>query len=116
MGLYENVKRLCDMNNKPMTRVEKELGFSRGSLGKLRQQESMGADRLRKLAEYFGVSQEYLTLGKEIDVDVITIDERTLLSTYRRLSAYHKAILETTAKALSESETSENKNEKEKNA
>lgn len=64
MGLYENIKTLCDRSNIAVTRLESELGFARGSIGKLRSQKSMKADRLDKIADYFGVSVEYLLTGE----------------------------------------------------
>ena len=65
MGLYENIKMLCDQNHIAVTRLESELGFARGSIGKIRTQKSMKADRLDKIADYFGVSVEYLLTGEE---------------------------------------------------
>lgn len=64
MSLYENIKSLCDRNHIAVTRLEAELGFARGSIGKIRQQKSMKADRLDKIADYFGVSVEYLMTGE----------------------------------------------------
>lgn len=65
MGLYENIKNLCDQNKIAVTRLESELGFSRGSIGKIRQHKSMTAVRLDKIADYFGVSVDYLMTGEQ---------------------------------------------------
>lgn len=43
MGIYENVKNLCEKRGIALTKAEAELGFSRGSLGKLKDQKSMNA-------------------------------------------------------------------------
>lgn len=64
MALYENIKALCDDNHIAVTRVESDLGFARGSIGKLRQQKSMSADRIEKIANYFGVTVDYLLTGQ----------------------------------------------------
>lgn len=44
--------------------MEKELGFGRGSIGKLRNG-TTSAERLQKIADYFGVSVEYLMTAQE---------------------------------------------------
>lgn len=64
MGLYENIKSLCDQHGIAVTRLESELGFARGSIGKLRRQKSMKADRLDKIADFFGVTPTYILTGE----------------------------------------------------
>ena len=58
MGAYEQVKKLCDRNGIAVTQLEKELGFGRGSIGKMRKSRPSG-ERLQKIADYFGVSVDY---------------------------------------------------------
>lgn len=62
MSAYETVMDLCKKSGKTPTAVERELGFGRGSIGKMRTSE-MTHSRLAKLAEYFGVSVDYLMTG-----------------------------------------------------
>lgn len=64
MSTYEIIKELCKKSGIAQTALETELGFGRGSIGKLRNG-STTAERLQKIADYFGVSVEYLTTGKE---------------------------------------------------
>ena len=64
MSTYERIKELCDKKGIAQTALEKELGFGRGSIGKLRNGNTT-AERLQKIADYFGVSVPYLTTGKE---------------------------------------------------
>lgn len=59
MDLYERIKKLCDNKGVVPTVVERELGFGRGYIGKLRNMKP-SAERLNRLAEYFGVSYAYL--------------------------------------------------------
>lgn len=60
MLTYETIKKLCKENGVTVTGVEKELGFSRGSLCKVNtHQPSM--EKVQKLAGYFNVSVESLT-------------------------------------------------------
>lgn len=60
MNVYEAIKTLCDKRGIAVTVLEKELGFGRGSIGKLKKGGSTTADRLQKIADYFGVSVENL--------------------------------------------------------
>ena len=64
MSTYDVIKNLCDQQKIAVTALEKELGFGRGSIGKLRTG-STSAERLQKIADYFGVSVEYLMTGQE---------------------------------------------------
>lgn len=55
MSAYDEIKKLCDENKIPMTKLEEELGFGRGSIGKMKNAKRPNADRLQKIADYFGV-------------------------------------------------------------
>lgn len=64
MDCYDRIKDLCDKNGIAVTALETKLGFGRGSIGKMRTAKSVSADRVRKIADYFGVSAEYLITGE----------------------------------------------------
>lgn len=64
MDTYEIIKTLCKNHHVPVTVLEKELGFSRGSLIKMKGGKSASADRIKKIADYFGVSPDYLITGE----------------------------------------------------
>lgn len=64
MTTYEIIKRFCDERGLAVTALEQELGFSRGSLGKIKDGRTMSADRAQKLADFFGCSVEYLMTGE----------------------------------------------------
>lgn len=64
MTTYEIIKQLCDSRGIATTALEKELGFGRGSIGKLRSSKT-SIERLQKIANYFNVSVEYLSTGNE---------------------------------------------------
>lgn len=64
MSAYDNVIELCRGYGVPQTILEKELGFSRGSIGKMRTS-NMTHERLQKIADYFHVSVDYLLTGKD---------------------------------------------------
>lgn len=60
MSVYEKVLELCKGYGIPQTVLEKELGFGRGSIGKLRKGKT-SVDRLQKIADYFHVPLSYFT-------------------------------------------------------
>lgn len=64
MTTYDVIIQLCNKKGIAVTALEKELGFGRGSIGKLRNG-STSAARLQKIADYFKVSVEYLMTGEE---------------------------------------------------
>jgi transcriptional regulator with XRE-family HTH domain len=63
MTAYDVIKDLCEKNNLPMTVLEAKLGFSRGSIGKMRKTKNANADRIKKIADYFGVTPDYILTG-----------------------------------------------------
>lgn len=65
MSVYNTIASLCETSGIAVTALEKELGFGRGSIGKLKNGGSMSSTRLQKIAGYFNVSIDYLMTGKE---------------------------------------------------
>lgn len=64
MSTYETIKNLCKQHSIAVTALEKELGFGRGSIGKLRNGQT-SAERLQKIADYFNVSVNSLIDSEE---------------------------------------------------
>jgi transcriptional regulator with XRE-family HTH domain len=63
MLLVEQVQKLCDSKGINIANLQKELGFSNGTI--YRWDKSLpSVDKLQKVADYFNVSTDYL-LGKE---------------------------------------------------
>lgn len=62
--LYKNIKTLCKKNNVSITTVEKETGLSNGAICKWSTC-SPTIDKLKKVADYFGVSIEELLTEPE---------------------------------------------------
>ena len=60
MGLYERISQLCTERDVALTKLESDLHFGRGSLGKLKGGKTTSGERLQAIAEYFGVSVDYL--------------------------------------------------------
>ncbi len=59
MNLYEKICRLAERKGVSIAQVERDLGFSPASLRKL-QVNKPSADKALALANYFGVSTDYL--------------------------------------------------------
>lgn len=75
MSTYEVIKQLCDEHGIAQTALEKELGFGRGSLGKLKSG-GTSAKRLQKIADYFSVSINYLMTGENTEKKEVELNKR----------------------------------------
>ncbi len=64
MNSVERVKQICKERNIPISKLERDLGFSNGYIGQLRKG-VFPADRLIQIATYLNVSSEYLMSGKD---------------------------------------------------
>lgn len=64
MNTVERVKLLCIERKTAISKLEKELGFANGYISQLRKG-TFPDDRLRKIADYFNVSIEFLLFGEE---------------------------------------------------
>lgn len=64
MTTFERIEALRKEKKISQGNLEKELGFSNGSISKWKKS-TPTPDRLQKLATYFGVSIEYLMTGEE---------------------------------------------------
>lgn len=64
MNSVERVKTICKDRKIPISKLERDLGYSNGYIGQLRKG-TFPNDRLKEIADYFGVSVDYLMTGKE---------------------------------------------------
>ena len=64
MNSVDRVKAICKERNIPISKIEKDLGFSNGYIGQLRKG-TFPADRLVLIAEFLNVTADYLLTGKE---------------------------------------------------
>ena len=77
MATLDIIRTLCTKNGLSIKKLEKELGFSNGSLAK---SATIKAERLQKIAEYFNVSVDYLMTGDDnfAKNDLTARDERDI--------------------------------------
>ena len=62
MEIVERIKDLCEKNNTKIKPLETMLGLANGSIRQWNDK-SPSCDRIAKVADYFGVSIEYLLTG-----------------------------------------------------
>ncbi|WMI80951.1 transcriptional regulator [Anaerotignum sp. MB30-C6] len=80
MTSLEIIKNLCEKEGINISALEKEMGYSNGSLAKSK---SIKAERLMEIAARFGVNMEYLMTGeepeqKEFNPQLTAKDERDI--------------------------------------
>ena len=64
MDMKERIRLLCKLNHVSMNKVEGDLGFGKGYLSKLGTSKP-NAEKLKKIADYFNVSLDFIMTGKE---------------------------------------------------
>lgn len=80
MNLYENVKAIAKEKGYSINRLEKELGFARSYISKFKNI-TPSMDKVQKIADFLGVSVDYLLIGKEKEIGGQTLtskDERDI--------------------------------------
>lgn len=104
---YERLKKLCDERSLALTNVVvNELHMSRGNLSRWKNGNVPKGDTLSTLAEYFGVSTDYLLGTDELKRDCLTAldnqtlsltaDEVRLILKYRALDDEGRTMVEST--------------------
>ena len=69
MGLYENIKFVAKSKGYSINQLEKELGFARSYISKF-QKITPSMDKVQKIADFLGVSVDYLINGSENDPEI----------------------------------------------
>lgn len=83
METYDIIKELAEKQKISIRRLEENLGFGNGTLNRWRTN-TPGVDKLEKVADYFGVTTDYL-LGREkkkLEKNVDLSDD-TVIMTYQ---------------------------------
>ena len=71
MTLKERIKKLADEQNLSLPALESKLGFGNSTIVKW-DKSTPNANKLNKVAQYFGVSMDYLLTGKEASASIST--------------------------------------------
>lgn len=90
--MVDRLETLCKQHKTNFSKLEKNLGFANGSLKKS-DPAKIGADRVKKLADYFGVSMEYIMTGETPAAFVLSDVEKQIIEAYRRMSPELKTAL-----------------------
>lgn len=78
MNSVERVKQICKERKIPISKLEKDLGFSNGYISQLRKG-TFPADRIAKISEYLSVSVDYLMTGEDsTKTELSAKDERDI--------------------------------------
>lgn len=89
--MKERVKELCRIKGISMNLAEIEIGLAKGYISKL-DKINPNTKTLQKIADYFGVSLEYLTTGKDPEFDKYGAEESHLYSQIRNDAELFKAL------------------------
>lgn len=81
MEIFDIIKKLCDERGIKISTLERDLDFSRGSIYKM-VSSAPSSDKVKKIADYFDVSTDYLLGRKEEENVTPTYD--SLLKIYTR--------------------------------
>ena len=88
MTTFERIENLRKSKGLSQGRLEKELGFSNGSISKWRYSMPT-SERLQKVADYFGVTTSYLLTGtedqKRSEINLSARDERDIAKDLDRI-------------------------------
>lgn len=91
MDSVELVKNICKERKIPISRLEKECGFSNGYIRKLKEGK-FPTDRIQKISDYLGISLEYLTTGKEPEFDKYGAESAHLVAKIRNDAGLTQAL------------------------
>lgn len=79
MDLYENIKEVAKNKGYSINLLEKELGYARSSMSKFKKN-TPSANKIREIADFLGVSADYLINGSESGFDKFSVDNAKLIA------------------------------------
>lgn len=90
--MVERIKKLCKERKINFSRLERTLDFANGSLAKSRE-DTIGAIRVKAIADYFGVSMEYILCGTTDKNRRLSSEEKSIIDAYRQADSLTKAMV-----------------------
>ena len=105
MSVYNRIKLLCKEKKISINKLEKELDLSRGSLCKI-DTNTPSANRLEIIADYFGVSVDFL-MGRDEESEISQVQlyipnkrAAEIAETFEQLNDHNKQIVEVLIRQL----------------
>lgn len=89
MTVFERIENLRNNAGISQGKLEKELGFSNGSISKWKTS-TPNPERLKKLADYFNVSVEYLMTGTKPEIPNFEPEHLEIIELYSNISDAQK--------------------------
>lgn len=77
--MKERIKKLCKDNGISLNKLEETLGFGKGYLSKLNSS-TPNVSNIKKIADYFGVSVDWIMDGKENETGYYLNDETAAIA------------------------------------
>ena len=103
---FDNFKMLCDKKGISVSKAAEEIGFNKATVTWWKKEKlTPRSENLQKIANYFGVSTEYLLTGKE-KTATITDDSLSaeFMALYSRLDENHQAAVLSLIESLLDSQ------------
>lgn len=92
--MYSIFEELCKLNNVTPYKIWKETGISRSTFSDWKNGKSTPKqDKLAKIADYFGVTVDYLMTGKEPETKEYSSEAAHLVAKIRKDTELSKALL-----------------------
>ncbi len=90
---YDRLIKLCEAEGIKPTALLAKLGMSKGSLANWKEGKLPTGEILVRFSEHFGVSIDYLALGKEnFQTSSVTREDMEIISLFRRLPPEKKEV------------------------
>ncbi len=101
MNAVERIKTICKERKIPISKLEKDCGFSNGYIGQLRKG-TMQNDRMMIVSEYLGISIEELTTGEKPEIPMIawTPEHLEVVELFDKLNKEQKTAILTMMRTL----------------
>ena len=92
MTVFERIESLRNQAGISQGKLEKELGFSNGSISKWKNS-TPNPERLKKMADYFGTTVEYLMTGEKPEIPGFEPEHLELIELYSKLNKEQKSAI-----------------------